>query len=118
MFAHMRGLVVTLIGGLAVAACASDRASLGDATSLPADAVPLPRPAPKSSTALQVTPPQGMITWRHLPEPVSVHQFNEDKAKCTRMGNSAPGAGSPEMKFYLVFTNCMHSEGYEAGSSL
>jgi len=32
------------------------------------------------------------------------------------MANSAPGAGSPEMKFYLVFSNCMGSVGYESGS--
>jgi hypothetical protein len=111
---------VALIGSLAVAACASDGTSLSDGASLedaitPTGAVPLPfpRPAPKSST-LQSTAPQDV--WRHLPEPVSVQQFNQDKAKCTKMANSAPGAGSPEMKFYLVFSNCMRSVGYEPGS--
>jgi hypothetical protein len=122
MFAHMREVVVALIGSLAVAACASDGASLSERASL-ADAVipttdsiplPLPRPVPKSS-ALQSTAPQDV--WRHLPDPASVQQFNQDKAKCTTMGNSAPGAGSPEMKFYLVFSNCMRSVGYELGSS-
>jgi hypothetical protein len=57
MSAHMRGVVVALIGSLAVAACASDGASLSDRASLedaitpPAGAVPLPlaRPAAKSS---------------------------------------------------------------------
>jgi hypothetical protein len=118
MSAHMRGLMVTLIGALAVAACASDRASLGDAVPLAADSVPLPRSAPKSSAALQATAPQEVKIWRHLPEPVSVQQFNQDKAKCTKMGHNAPGAGSPEIKFYLVFTNCMRSEGYQTDSSL
>ena len=113
MSANMRGVLVALIGSLALAACASDGASLEEAVTLPADSVPLPRPAPKSS-ALQSTAPQDV--WRHLPEPVSVQQFNQDKAKCTRMANSAPGAGSPEMKFYLVFSNCMRSVGYEPGS--
>ena len=114
----MRGVLVALIGSLALAACASngaslDGASLEDAVTLPADSVPLPRPAPKSS-APQSTAPHDV--WRHLPEPVSVQQFNQDKAKCTRMANSAPGAGSPELKFYLVFSNCMRSVGYEPGS--
>jgi hypothetical protein len=116
MCAQMRGVLVALVGSLAVAACASDGASLEDALTLPADSVPLPRPAPKSSAALQSTARQDVAIWRHLPEPVSVQQFNQDKAKCTRIGNSAPGAGSPEMKFYLVFSNCMRSVGYEPGS--
>lgn len=110
MSAHMRGCVATLMGGLAVAACGSDGASLGGAVPLPFSSVPLPRPAPKSSAALEVA------TWRHLPEPVSAQQFNQDKARCTGIANSAPGAGSPQMKFYLVFTNCMHSGGYNASS--
>jgi hypothetical protein len=118
MSAHMRGLVVALIGSLAVAACASNGDAVflpADSVSLPADSVPLPRPAPKSS-ALKSAAPQDV--WRHLPEPVSVQQFNQDKAKCTKMGHNAPGAGSPEIKFYLVFTNCMRSEGYQTDSSL
>jgi hypothetical protein len=109
----MRGVVVALIGSLGLAACASDGASLEDAViSLPADSVPLPRAAPKFSA--QSVVPQDF--WRHFPEPVSVQQFNQDKAKCTRIGNNAPGAGSPEMKFYLVFSNCMRSVGYEQAS--
>jgi hypothetical protein len=123
MSANMRGLLVALIGSLALAACASDGASLdgsspADAVTLPADSVPLPhpRPAPKSS-ALQFTATYQDV-WRHLPEPVSVQQFNQDKAKCTKMANSAPGAGSPEIKFDLVFGNCMRSVGYELASTV
>ena len=112
MSGRLRGFVVTLIGGLALAACASDGTLLGYAVSLPSDAVPLPRPAPKFSAA-PVVP-----TWRHLRETVSAQQFNQDKAKCTKVANSTPGVGSPEIKFYLAFTNCMRSEGYEASSSL
>ena len=114
MSANMRGLLVALIGSLALAACASDGASLEDAVTLPADSVPLPRPAPKSSALRSAATYQDV--WRHLPEPVSVQQFNQDKAKCTKMANSAPGAGSPEMKFDLVFSSCMRSVGYESGS--
>src|SRR6202035_150251 len=116
MSAHTRGVVVPLIGSLAVAACASDGASLEDAVTPPSESVPLPLPRPASkSSALQSTAPSDV--WRHLPEPVSVQQFNQDKAKCTRMGNSAPGAGSPEIKSYLVFSNCMRSVGSERDSS-
>jgi hypothetical protein len=119
MSANMRGVLAALIGSFALAACASDGASLDgasleDAVTAPADSVPLPRPAPKSS-ALQSTASHQDV-WRHLPEPVSVQQFNQDKAKCTKMAHNAPGAGSPEMKFYLVFSNCMRSVGYEPGS--
>ena len=120
MSANIRGVLVALIGSLALAACASDGALLGgasleDAVTLPADSVPLPRPAPKSSALQSTAAPQDV--WRHLPEPVSVQQFNQDKAKCTKMANSAPGAGSPEIKFDLVFGNCMRSVGYELGST-
>jgi hypothetical protein len=112
MLRRSRGFVVILIGSVALAACALDGALLGDAAPLPSDAVPLPRPAPKLSAA------PVMPTWRHLPGTVSGQQFNQDKAKCTKVANSAPGVGSPEIKFYLAFTNCMRSEGYEASSSL
>ena len=53
MLVPMRGLVVVLFAGFAVAACASDGGSLGEATPLASDAVPLPRPAPKSTAAVQ-----------------------------------------------------------------
>jgi hypothetical protein len=108
----MCGFVATLIGGLALAGCVSDGASPGETVSLLPESVPLPRPAPKLAAAPDVA------TWRHLPEPVSAQQFNQDKTKCTKAANSAPGAGSPEVKFYLVFTNCMRSEGYQVTSSL
>jgi hypothetical protein len=112
MSGRLSGFVATLVSGLALAACAFDGTLLGDAAPLPSDAVPLPRPAPKFS-ATPVMP-----TWRHLPEPVSAQQFNQDKAACTKVANSTPGVGSPEVKFYLAFTDCMHSEGYEATSRL
>jgi len=107
MSGRTRGFVVTLIGGLALAACASD-----GGVPLPSGSVPLPRPAPKFSSAPAIP------AWRHLPEPVSAQQFNQDKAECTKVANSTPGAGSPELKFYLAFTSCMRSDGYEATSSL
>jgi hypothetical protein len=115
MSGRFRGFLVILIAGLALAACASDGASLGDATPLPSDSVPLPRPAPKfsSSASSPVMP-----TWHHVPEPVSAQQFDQDKAECTNAANSAPGVGSAEVKFYLAFTSCMRSEGYQATSSL
>ena len=112
MSGRIRGFVVTLIGGLALAACASDGTSPGDAVPLPSNSVPLPRPAPKVSTA------PTLPTWRHVPEPVSAQQFNQDQGECTKVANSAPGVGPPEVKFYLAFTNCMRSDGYEATSSL
>jgi hypothetical protein len=114
MSRQMRGFVVTLIGSLALAACASDGSSLGDDTPLATGSVPLPRPAPKIAAATAPVMP----TWRHVPEPVSAQQFGQDKAQCTKVANSAPGVGPPEVKFYFAFTNCMRSAGYEATSSL
>jgi hypothetical protein len=109
------GFVVTLIAGLALAGCASDGASLGDVPPLPSDSVPLPRPAPKLASS---APTPVIPTWHHVPEPVSSQQFDHDKAECTKAANSAPGVGSAEVKFYLAFTSCMRSEGYQATSSL
>lgn len=116
MSARFRGFTVILIGGLALAACASDGASLGDATPLPSGSVPLPRPAPKMTSSTEPSPV--IPTWHHVPEAVSAQQFDQDKAKCTKAANSAPGVGSPEVKFYLAFTSCMRSGGYQATSSL
>jgi hypothetical protein len=107
-----RAFISILVAGLAVAACGSGGFSLEDAVALPSDSVPLPRPAPKFAAA-PVAP-----TWRHVPEPVSAQQLDQDKAKCTKLAHSTPGIGSPEMKFYLAFTNCMRAEGYEAISTL
>ena len=116
MSERFRGFAVTLIGGLALAACASDGgASPGDAPPLPSNSVPLPRPAPKFSSS---APSPVIPTWHHIPEPVSAQQFDQDKAKCTKEANNAPGVGSAEVKFYLAFTSCMRSEGYQATSSL
>jgi hypothetical protein len=115
MSGRMRGFMATLIGGLALAACASDGGSLGDVAPLPSDSVPLPRPAPKFASS---APAPVIPTWHHVPEPVSAQVFDHDKAKCTKAANSAPGVGSTEVKFYLAFTSCMRSEGYQATSSL
>jgi hypothetical protein len=118
MYSRLCGLVVTLIGGLAMGACTSDAVLLGDATPLPPGSFPVPRPAPKLPAIPHFTAPQEVASWRHHPEPVGVQQFNQDKAHCTRMANNAPGAASPDMKFYIVFVDCMRSAGYEAGSNL
>jgi hypothetical protein len=117
MSAQMRGLVFTLISALALAECtASDLASRGDANPASSEPAPTPRAAPIAAAPKRTTAPtadQSAPTWRHLPEPVSVERFNQDKANCTAMGNNAPGAGSPEMKFYITFTKCMREAGYE-----
>jgi len=112
MFGRIRGLMAILFGGLALAACGSGAASLGDAVPLPSGSVPLPRPAPKFSAAPAIP------TWQHVSAPVSAQQFSQDKAECTKVANSAPGVGPHEVKFYLAFTSCMRSEGYEASSGL
>jgi hypothetical protein len=52
--------------------------------------------------------------WRHQPNSVSDAELIKDEATCTTKGNEGPvGPGSPEFKFYLVFTACMRAAGYE-----
>jgi hypothetical protein len=114
MSARGRGFLATLVCGFAVAACSFGGASLDNGTPQTTSSVRM-RPPPKSAAA---DPLPETKAWRHLPEPVSARQFDQDKAKCTKLANGAPGAGSPELKFYLVFTNCMRSQGYEASSGL
>ena len=61
-----------------------------------------------NSIAAQLAKP-----WRHVAGPVSDQKFAQDKAKCAMMGHMAPvGAGTPEIKFLVVFINCMKAEGY------
>ena len=69
-------------------------------------AAPLPRPAPKSLT-------QQSVPWRHLPQPVSDEELKLDQARCSLAAKMALGAGSTEMKFNLVFADCMRSKGYD-----
>ena len=107
MSGRLRVVMVLLLAGSTLAACGSSFP--GDAAALPSDAVPLPRPAPKFSATAPALP-----NWRHVPEPVSAEQFNQDKATCTKLAHNSPGLGSPEMKFYFAFTDCMQSVGYEA----
>jgi len=118
MSARLSGLVAIVVGGLMAASCGSDGALLDSVVPLPPDSVPLPRPAPRASAASIRSAAPAQTSWRHVPEPVSAQQFNQDKAKCTNVANATPGSGSPEIKFYLAFTNCMHSEGYDATSGL
>jgi hypothetical protein len=112
MSARLSGLAAIVVSGQILAACGSGGAL--DTLPLPPDSVPLPRAAPKFSASPIRSAAPTAPSWRHLPEPVSAQQFDQDKAKCTNVANATPGIGSPEIKFYLAFTNCMHSEGYEA----
>jgi hypothetical protein len=122
MSAHWRGLAAALIGSLALAGCAADMSSRGvglfDMATPPTDA-PKTSAVPPKLAAVPAAPAPAApntyhdtATWKHLPQPVSAEQFNQDKAACTKKGNSAPGAGSQEMKFFIVYTQCMRSSGY------
>jgi hypothetical protein len=122
MSALLRGLAAALIGSLALALadCTPDMTSRGTSGLFDMAAPPPPSPAPKTSSVpppkpvpVPKTTEQDAGTWKHVPEPVSAQQFSQDKANCTRIGNSAPGEGSPEMKFFIVYTKCMRSSGYE-----
>ncbi len=64
-----------------------------------------------ASSATSDAPP---ADWRHQPNPVSDAELIKDEAACTTKGNEGPvGPGSPEFKFYLVFSACMRAAGYE-----
>ena len=102
-----------LIVSLTLAACSSETPPLDP------ESVPLPRPAPKSIVALLSRPApksltQQSIPWRHLPQPVSEEELKLDKATCALAGKMTSSTGSPEMKFNLVFADCMRSKGYES----
>src|ERR1700686_2574104 len=108
----MRRCVVPVIVSFTLAACASETPPLDP------EIVPLPRPAPKSIAAPLPRPApksltQQAVPWRHLPQPVSEVELKLDKAKCALAAKMALGAGSPEMKFNLVFADCMRSKGYD-----
>jgi hypothetical protein len=78
-----------------------------------ASATPDPGPAP-SATSSAAPSSTSAATWRHRPEPVSDQELQQDKTNCETKGNSGPvGAGSPEFKFYLLFSECMRTAGYE-----
>jgi hypothetical protein len=71
-----------------------------------------PDPTPTAQAASDDAPAQA--TWRHLPNPVSDQELTQDQTECARKGNDGPvGAGSPEFKFFVLFSECMHAAGYE-----
>jgi hypothetical protein len=110
---RVRECVAQLIVSFTLAACASETPPLDP------ESVPLPRPAPKSLVAPLPRPApksltQQSVPWRHLPQPVSDEELKLDKAKCALAGKMASSTGPPEMKFNLVFADCMRSKGYES----
>jgi hypothetical protein len=122
MSAQVRGLVLALIGMLALAACTTtDLNSRADAPPASPEPASSPRVVPKIAAVPKIVaapkPDQSAPNWSHVPEPVSIERFDRDKANCTNLANSAPGTGSPEMKFDLAFTKCMRSAGYEQNNN-
>ena len=120
----MHRCVAPVIVSLTLAACASETPPLDP------EIVPLPRPAPKSLAAPPARPgpkslaaplprpapkslSQQPVPWRHLPQPVSDEELKLDQARCSLAAKMALGAGSTEMKFNLVFADCMRSKGYD-----
>jgi hypothetical protein len=69
---------------------------------------------PATSDAAPAPPETPSAMWKHHPDPVSDQELEQDKTKCETRGNSSPvGVGSPEFKFYLLFSECMRTAGYE-----
>lgn len=95
----MRSVGLTFVGMAAAAlgACASAPARI----ELP----PTPPPHPNSITG-QLSRP-----WHHVGSQVSDQRFAQDQAKCKVIGASAPE--NNEIKFDVIFINCMKAAGYE-----
>src|SRR5215469_17960515 len=79
---------------------------------VPAFPEPPSTPVPNSIAAQMAAP------WRHLPNPVSDQQFQQDASYCHQMGHqmgdmAPPGQGSFEITYNLTFLNCLRSKGYE-----
>jgi hypothetical protein len=69
---------------------------------------------PAASDAAPAPSETPSATWKHHPDPVSDQELEQDKTKCENKGSSAPvGAGSPEFAFFLQFSQCMRTAGYE-----
>lgn len=69
---------------------------------------------PPAKLATADAAPAASATWQHHPAPVSDQELAQDKAKCENNGNTGPvGAGSPEFKLFLLFSECMRTAGYE-----
>jgi hypothetical protein len=100
-----KAMAAFLAAGFALEACTGAPRPAETAQTAPSSSVPIVS-APKA-VAQSTTP------WRHLPNPVSDQKFQLDNAKCEKMGKMAPvGAGSSDFKAYIVFTECMRTEGY------
>jgi hypothetical protein len=71
------------------------------------------KPADPAPAAQAPDDAPAQAAWRHLPNPVSDQELTQDQTECAKKGNDSPvGAGSPEFKFFMVFSECMHAAGY------
>jgi hypothetical protein len=69
---------------------------------------------PPARLATADAAPAASATWQDHPAPVSDQELAQDKTKCESKGNTGPvGAGSPEFKLFLLFSECMRTAGYE-----
>jgi hypothetical protein len=83
----------------------TDQSSRPPAKLATADAAPAASDTARSETK--------SATWQHHPAPVSDQELQQDKTKCENKGNTGPvGAGSPEFKLFLRFSECMRAAGY------
>jgi hypothetical protein len=59
------------------------------------------------------TPVTRSATWQHHPDQVSDQVLEQDKTKCDKRNTDPVGAGSPEFKLFLLFSECMRAAGYQ-----
>jgi hypothetical protein len=98
----------------------TDRATQRQCWFLRADQSSQSQPAARLATAdaapaaFVTKPPEAKsATWQHHPYSVSDQVLEQDKTKCDNANTGRPvGAGSPEFKLFLVFTECMRAAGY------
>lgn len=92
----------------------TDRATQRQCWYLRADQSSQPPTRVATANAAPAASETKSATWQHHPDLVSDQELQQDKTMCENKESTGPiGAGPPEFKLFLLFTECMRTAGYE-----